>query len=128
MLGPADDGGYWLIGQRQPGYDLFSGIPWSSPDTLTCTRCRLRSLEVAWSELETLGDIDTGPDLEREIAAGTLDPSIRDVLARVLTQSREPRARSSCLVPSSSSIFAAWALAAMPSRSIEARKPAITGR
>jgi rSAM/selenodomain-associated transferase 1 len=67
VLGPAEDGGYWLLGQRRPGEDLFSGIPWSSPRTMGATRDRLRALSVRWLELETLPDIDSDRDLKRAI-------------------------------------------------------------
>jgi rSAM/selenodomain-associated transferase 1 len=65
VLGPARDGGYWLVGQRAPGYDLFSGIPWSTAETLTATRRRLRRLDLGWRESSTLADVDTATDLER---------------------------------------------------------------
>ena len=80
VLGPADDGGYWLVGQRRPGIDFFSRIPWSDPATLDATRQRLRKLHVAWSELDTLPDIDTAEDLRRAIN----DPRIDDHLRRRL--------------------------------------------
>jgi len=64
VLGPARDGGYWAIGQRAPGTDCFTGVPWSSPETLMATRSRLRSLGVLWAETETLADVDTAADLE----------------------------------------------------------------
>ena len=64
VLGPAYDGGYWLVGQRQPGLPIFAGIPWSSPETLERTRKRIAALEGTWSELEELIDIDTAEDLE----------------------------------------------------------------
>ena len=63
VLGPAIDGGYWLVGQRHPGVDLFSDIPWSSHDTLGATRRRLAAIGAAWTELEELGDVDTREDL-----------------------------------------------------------------
>lgn len=81
VLGPAADGGYWLVGQRAPGLDLFSGVPWSSPDTLTATRSRLRTLGVEWSEIETLTDIDTVEDLERAIEDPRVDRDLRRRLA-----------------------------------------------
>jgi len=65
VLGPAVDGGYWAVGQRAPGVDCFSGVPWSSPETLRATRQRLRRLGVPWEEIETLADVDTVEDLER---------------------------------------------------------------
>ena len=69
VLGPAEDGGYWLVGQRAPGWTIFDRIPWSSPLTLRETRRRLRALELDWHELETLVDVDEGVDLDRVLAA-----------------------------------------------------------
>jgi glycosyltransferase A (GT-A) superfamily protein (DUF2064 family) len=42
VLGPAADGGYVLIGLRQPVPALFQGIAWSTPTVLAATRRRLR--------------------------------------------------------------------------------------
>lgn len=64
VLGPASDGGYWLVAQRPPGLAMFARIPWSSPETLGKTRERIKSLGGTWSELEELVDIDTVDDLE----------------------------------------------------------------
>ena len=64
VLGPAKDGGYWLVAQRAPGVDLFSGVPWSHQDTLAATRKRLQTFGVEWSELDSLLDLDTVEDLE----------------------------------------------------------------
>jgi len=63
-LGPATDGGYWLVAQRPPGLAIFTRIPWSSPETLERTRNRISALGGTWSELEELVDIDTIEDLE----------------------------------------------------------------
>jgi rSAM/selenodomain-associated transferase 1 len=81
VLGPADDGGYWLVGQQSPGMDLFSGIPWSRPETLAATRDRLLALGVEWSELETLPDIDTVEDLQKAIEDRRIDRGLRRRLA-----------------------------------------------
>lgn len=64
VLGPAADGGYWLVAQRPPGLAMFERIPWSSPETLDATRERISTLGGTWSELEELVDIDTVDDLE----------------------------------------------------------------
>ncbi len=80
VLGPADDGGYWLVGQRSPGVDLFSTVPWSSSETLDATRSRLRALAVEWHELETLPDIDTEEDLKRAM----VDPRVPEILRAAL--------------------------------------------
>jgi hypothetical protein len=64
VLGPAVDGGYYLIGQRAPGADLFTGIPFSDPHTTNATRERLAAHAMCWSELAELPDIDNAEDLE----------------------------------------------------------------
>lgn len=48
VLGPAVDGGYYLIGLRTPEPSLFMGIPWGTPAVLEATlrRARERALEV----------------------------------------------------------------------------------
>jgi hypothetical protein len=62
---PADDGGYVLIGLRQPHAALFSGIEWGTATVMDETRRRLQSLTLSWRELLTLWDVDTPHDLER---------------------------------------------------------------
>jgi rSAM/selenodomain-associated transferase 1 len=65
VLGPARDGGYWLIGLRRSarGPLPFDGIRWSSPDTLADTLARLQGLRVA--TLRTQEDIDDEASLKR---------------------------------------------------------------
>jgi len=87
VLGPADDGGYWLVGQRSPGVDLFTKVPWSTPKTLETTRNRLKTLGVTWSEIETLPDIDTVEDLRNAIKAPGVPEQLRRRLATALTNS-----------------------------------------
>ena len=62
VLGPASDGGYWLIGLRRTPRVLkpFPGVRWSSPDTLADTRANLKGARVAL--LRELDDIDTAED------------------------------------------------------------------
>lgn len=64
VLGPARDGGYWAIGQSHPGVDCFTGVPWSSAETLEATREILQRRGVTWRELEQLFDIDVVTDLD----------------------------------------------------------------
>ncbi len=82
VLGPSDDGGYWLVGQRRPGCDLFSGIRWSSSEVLQSTRRRLLELEAGHVELPPLRDLDTVADLE-VLAA---DPGVADELRTLLAE------------------------------------------
>ena len=62
VLGPAMDGGYWLIGLRAPHPRLFEGVPWSTGAVLreTLARCRQARLRVAL--LRQVADIDTAAD------------------------------------------------------------------
>lgn len=63
VLGPANDGGYWLVGLRQPRPALFQGIHWSTESVLaeTLAIAELENLSVA--RLRELSDIDTIADL-----------------------------------------------------------------
>src|SRR5690606_34893171 len=62
VLGPAADGGYYLIAARGP-LDVFAGIEWSTSSVLAATnaRARARGLRVALVERDF--DVDTPEDL-----------------------------------------------------------------
>jgi rSAM/selenodomain-associated transferase 1 len=62
VLGPAQDGGYYLIGLRGPVPELFVGVPWSSERVFQVTLeiCHRLHLEVVG--LEMLRDVDTAAD------------------------------------------------------------------
>ena len=84
VLGPASDGGYWLVAQRPPGLAMFARIPWSSPETLAKTRERIKALGGTWSELEELVDIDTVDDLELVLADPRTPEALREKLRAAL--------------------------------------------
>jgi len=65
VLGPTEDGGYYLIGVREPYRELFEAIPWSTAGVLaeTIRRAEAKGLRVAC--LPRWFDIDTPQDLER---------------------------------------------------------------
>jgi rSAM/selenodomain-associated transferase 1 len=67
VLGPATDGGYYLIGCRALAYDpsVFQGIEWSTPTVLSATLARIAELGRTVALLPEHYDIDTGADLER---------------------------------------------------------------
>ncbi len=65
VLGPSEDGGYYLLGMIDGVGDLFSGIAWSTPDVFPATLARVRGLKLRHSLLATLADIDTKEDLVR---------------------------------------------------------------
>lgn len=68
VIGPAEDGGYVLLGLKQSSPELFRGIPWGSNSVLDETRSRLQHLGWHWRELEPLWDLDRPADLERFLA------------------------------------------------------------
>ena len=64
VFGPADDGGYWLVGlKRTKGIppSLFDSVRWSSEHALQDTLETLGTAKVAY--IETLRDVDTAADL-----------------------------------------------------------------
>ncbi|MBI3863082.1 MAG: TIGR04282 family arsenosugar biosynthesis glycosyltransferase [Planctomycetia bacterium] len=63
VLGPAADGGYYLIGVREPHPELFEGIAWSSEWVLAQTLSAADRLGLAVQLLETLADVDRPEDL-----------------------------------------------------------------
>ncbi|MDM8567211.1 TIGR04282 family arsenosugar biosynthesis glycosyltransferase [Candidatus Halobeggiatoa sp. HSG11] len=65
VLGPAEDGGYVLIGMQQQLPELFVDIPWGSSLVLETTRSRLRDLQLSWYELPIQWDVDRPDDLPR---------------------------------------------------------------
>jgi glycosyltransferase A (GT-A) superfamily protein (DUF2064 family) len=65
VLGPAADGGYYLIGLTRPYRVLFADIPWSSPDTLSRTLAAARRAGLTVSLLDVKRDVDTADDWRR---------------------------------------------------------------
>ncbi len=64
VLGPADDGGYYLIAMRKP-YDVFTGIPMSTSVVARMTIDVAQSQGLKVHILEHLFDVDELPDLLR---------------------------------------------------------------
>jgi len=62
VIGPAEDGGYYLIGMKQ-FHDLFEGIAWSTSEVLKQTLEKCKDLNAGL--LEKKFDIDTSEDLKR---------------------------------------------------------------
>lgn len=62
---PAEDGGYVLVGLRQPQAALFDDMAWSTAEVMSHTRARARSLNLRVREFETLWDVDVPEDLAR---------------------------------------------------------------
>ncbi len=73
VLGPALDGGYYLIGLTRAIPDLFTDIPWSTDQVLALTQKKAGVLGLKTALLASWRDIDTIDDLHSLIEAGAAD-------------------------------------------------------
>lgn len=62
VIGPAEDGGYYLLGINQMQEQLFTDIPWSTEQVFQRTVDELEHQGNDYEQLETLRDIDTADD------------------------------------------------------------------
>ncbi len=62
VLGPATDGGYWLVGLRSPQPALFHNIQWSTDTVLHETQAQIHAANLSVNLLHTLSDVDTEKD------------------------------------------------------------------
>jgi len=65
VLGPASDGGYYLIGLKESNPEIFQDIVWGEEDVAERTRQKFADLGLDYVELEELPDIDTPDDYQR---------------------------------------------------------------
>ena len=63
VFAPTLDGGYALIGLRQPAAPLFDAMPWSTDQVMAVTRGRMLALGLRHVELPMLADVDEPADL-----------------------------------------------------------------
>lgn len=63
VIGPAHDGGYYLLGMCNLNRDFFQGKAWSTEDVMVDTMLDIKKLGLTYSLLETLGDVDHEEDL-----------------------------------------------------------------
>ena len=72
VLGPSEDGGYYLVGIKQLHPQIFSDIAWSTPQVLAQTMDKIEALGLRSGLLPPWYDVDTDSDLARlqdELAA-----------------------------------------------------------
>lgn len=75
VLGPADDGGFYLLALRRCPLGLLQRLPWSESATFAATRERLEERGLSVHVLDPWFDVDRPEDvvrLEKAIADGTL--------------------------------------------------------
>lgn len=87
VLGPADDGGYYLIAMRAP-YDVFTGIPMSTDVVarMTIEAAQRQGLRVR--QIDTLSDVDELPDLLRLTRLLAVDSSRAPATAAYIASMR----------------------------------------
>ncbi len=95
VLGPSDDGGYYLIGMKRSWPELFERIDWSTERVLEQTQERARELNLEVSLLPTGYDVDDAATLRRlchELLSQQSPPEVaphtRKFLAELMPQKR----------------------------------------
>jgi hypothetical protein len=64
VLGPAEDGGYYLIGMNQPRPELFAGINWGGTEVLEATLAQASGSKLRVELLRELADVDRPEELD----------------------------------------------------------------
>ncbi len=65
VIGPCEDGGFYLLGLRACPQGLLEAIPWSSPNTAEAVTNRITRNGGQLAEIATLFDVDTPEDLSQ---------------------------------------------------------------
>lgn len=65
VIGPARDGGYYLIGMKSPHAEIFRNIPWSTGRVFEETMRRIAKLQLGCAGVTALSDLDTADDYHR---------------------------------------------------------------
>lgn len=71
VLGPAEDGGYYLIGLSEPRRELFDDVPWSTDAVFDVTTQRARANGLSVTVIERLADVDTVGDVPADLSTGS---------------------------------------------------------
>jgi len=95
VLGPSDDGGYYLIGMKKPHRHLFEQIDWSTERVLNQTMQRATEIGIEVKLLPTGYDVDDDASLRRlcnellgEQGDDSVAPSTRKFLAGLVAQKK----------------------------------------
>ena len=95
VLGPSDDGGYYLIGVKKPHRHLFEQIDWSTERVLNQTMQRATEIGIEVKLLPTGYDVDDGASLRRlcdellgENAGDGVAPNTRKFLVSIAAQNK----------------------------------------
>jgi rSAM/selenodomain-associated transferase 1 len=80
---PCQDGGYAVVGMRQPKTELFYEIPWSTSGVLEATRQRSRQLGLSYYETACWEDMDEFADLRRLVARSPESQTARYIVSEL---------------------------------------------
>ncbi|MBP7821793.1 MAG: TIGR04282 family arsenosugar biosynthesis glycosyltransferase [Saprospiraceae bacterium] len=73
VIGPAIDGGYYLIGLKKPCDFIFENMPWSESHLLNKMISKIEQNQLKYALLEVLNDIDTLDDLKPFMTNGEIN-------------------------------------------------------
>jgi uncharacterized protein len=97
VIGPTDDGGFYLLGLKRFSPRLLAGIEWSKASTCAQTVARLEEAGLRVARLDPWFDVDRPEDLERlraMAAAGALRaPATQEALERIFQSYQAPDAQ-----------------------------------
>jgi rSAM/selenodomain-associated transferase 1 len=95
VLGPSDDGGYYLIGVKKPHRHLFEQIDWSTERVLQQTMQRATEIRIEVKLLPSRYDVDDEAGLKRlcdellgENAGDSVAPNTRKFLVSIAAQNK----------------------------------------
>jgi len=79
VIGPAEDGGFWLLGSANPllwhNPDWFVGVPFGGAEALSHTLARLQQSDAVVTMVSELWDLDNEADYRRACREGLLSES-----------------------------------------------------
>jgi rSAM/selenodomain-associated transferase 1 len=84
VIGPAEDGGYYLLGTRKMVAEIFRGIPWSTERVLELTLKKIAALKLRKKLLRWDFDLDRPEDLRRVTRMLKKSPGRAPNLAEVI--------------------------------------------
>jgi uncharacterized protein len=92
VLGPAMDGGYWLIAMREAHEQPFADIPWSTPAVYAVTHARCEEAGLRVADVVAWRDIDTLVDLSLAARDPAFESAVRSsrLFARLAPSLPEP--------------------------------------
>ena len=99
VLGPANDGGYYLIGLRQEEPRLFENVPWGAAEVGARTLEIADQLGLCWVKVEPLNDVDRAEDIvvwKSEAARKEVSP--RPVISIIIPTLNEAKNLAATLV------------------------------